>query len=109
MSLKVILLLLASAGVIGIAVGYFLRMIILLGQRGSMEIQIRKMMLDAEEKSKKILSEAEARAKERENQISGELKERERELKATEERFVRKEDLLDKRQTNLDTEQESLA
>ncbi|MDP2648886.1 MAG: ribonuclease Y, partial [bacterium] len=109
MSLKVILLLLAGAGVIGIAVGYFLRMIILLGQRGSMEIQIRKMMLDAEEKSKKILSEAEARAKERENQISGELKERERELKATEERFVRKEDLLDKRQTNLDTEQESLA
>ncbi|MDP2648364.1 MAG: ribonuclease Y [bacterium] len=109
MSLKVILLLLASAGVIGIAVGYFLRMIILLGQRGSMEIQIRKMMLDAEEKSKKILSEAEARAKERENQISGELKERERELKATEERFVRKEDLLDKRQTNLDAEQESLA
>ncbi|MDZ4227141.1 MAG: ribonuclease Y, partial [Patescibacteria group bacterium] len=94
---------------IGIAVGYFLRMIILLGQRGSMEIQIRKMMLDAEEKSKKILSEAEARAKERENQISGELKERERELKATEERFVRKEDLLDKRQTNLDAEQESLA
>lgn len=108
MSLKAILLLLAAAGVIGIAVGYFLRMVILLGKRGSIEIQIRKMMLDAEEHAKKIVGEAEARAKVREGQLSSELKERERELKTIEERLVRKEELLDKRQTNLDTEQESL-
>jgi len=100
---------LAAAGVIGIAVGYFLRMLILQARRGSMEIQIRKMMLDAEEKSKKIIGEAEGRAKERENQLSAELKERERELKSTEERLVRKEELLDKRQTNLDSEQENIA
>ncbi|MBI4087810.1 ribonuclease Y [Candidatus Kaiserbacteria bacterium] len=109
MSLKIIFLLLALAGVIGIAIGYFLRILILLGQRGSMEIQIRKMMLDAEEKAKKLIGEAESRAKERENQFSVELNERARELKATEERLVRKEELLDKRQTNLDTEQDTLA
>ena len=109
MSLKFILFLLASAGVIGIAIGYFLRMLVLLGKRGSIEIQIRKMMLDTEEKAKKLLADAEHTAKQREREISGELKERERELKATEERLVRKEELLDKRQTNLDTEQEQIA
>src|SRR3989344_2901940 len=108
MSLKIILLLLAGAAAGGIAVGYFLRMLILLGQRGSMELRIRKMMLDAEEQAKKITEEAEQRAQTREKEIAGELKERERELKTTEERLVRREELLDKRQTNLDTEAESI-
>ena len=64
MSLKIILLLLALSGVAGIAIGYFLRLIISLGKRGSMELEIRKMKLDAEERAKKITGEAEARAKE---------------------------------------------
>jgi ribonuclease Y len=109
MSIKIILVLLALAGLSGIAIGYFLRMLILLGKRGSMELQIRKMMLDAEERAKKITEGAEGRAKEKEAQISDDLKERGHELKATEERLVRKEEMLDKRQLNLDSEQESLA
>ena len=108
MSIKIILSLIALSGVAGIAIGYFLRMLILLGKRGSMELQIRKMMLDAEERAKKITEQAEVQAKEKETQISGELKERSNELKATEERLVRKEELLDKRQANVDSEQENL-
>jgi ribonuclease Y len=109
MSLKIILLLLALAGIAGIAIGYFLRLIISLGKRGSMELEIRKMMLDAEERSKKIVEEAEVRAKNKEEHATDELKGRERDLKQVEERLIRKEELLDKRQTNLDLEQESLA
>ncbi|QQG38086.1 MAG: ribonuclease Y [Candidatus Kaiserbacteria bacterium] len=108
MSLKIALALIAVAGGVGIGVGYFLRLIISLGKRGSMELEIRKMRLDAEEKSKQILEGAEARAKEKEVEIAGEHKERERELKTTEERLVRKEEMLDKRQINLDSEQESI-
>jgi ribonuclease Y len=108
MSVQTILLLLALAGVAGIGIGYFLRLIISLGKRGSMELQIRKMMLDAEERAKKVVEEAEARAKQKEGQMSTELKERANELKQTEERLVRKEDLLDKRQSMLDTEAETL-
>src|SRR5258708_219381 len=108
MSLKLIFLLLALSGAAGIAIGYFLRMLILLGKRGSMELQIRKMMLDAEERAKKITEEAESKAKEKESHIAGELKERSTELKATEERLVRKEEMLDKRQANVDAEQETL-
>ena len=108
MSIQITLALIALAGAIGIGIGYFLRLIISLGKRGSMELQIRKMMLDAEVKAKNIIESAEVRAKEKEGQQTGEFKERERDLKATEERLVRKEELLDKRQTNLEGEQESL-
>lgn len=109
MSLKMILLLLALVGVAGIAVGYFLRLIISLGKRGSMELQIRKMMLDAEVKAKSIVEDAEAQGKEKVEQLTSEFKSRAGELKQVEERLIRKEELLDKRQTNLDLEQESLA
>lgn len=108
MSLKIILLLLALSGVAGIAIGYFLRLIISLGKRGSMELEIRKMKLDAEERAKKITEGAEARAKETEGRVTDELKVRAADLKQVEERLVRKEELLDKRQTNLDLEQENL-
>lgn len=108
MSLKIILLLLAFAGIAGIAIGYFLRLIISLGKKGSMELEIRQMMLDAEERSKKIVADAEKRGQEKAEQMTADYKERERDLKNTEERLVRKEELLDKRQTNLDTEQDAL-
>src|SRR3989344_9278007 len=109
MTLKIALLLVALAGAVGIGLGYYLRFIISLGKRGSMELLVRKMTLDAEEKAKKITEEAEKRAEEKTIQYTSEFKEKERELKQTEERLVRKEALLDKRQTNQDAEQESLA
>ena len=104
MSIQVILLLLALAGAAGIGLGYFLRLIISLGKRGSMELMIRKMMLDAEVRAKGIIEEAEKRAKEKDAQTTHELKERASELKQVEERLVRKEELLDKRQSMLDAE-----
>src|SRR3989338_2646317 len=109
MSIQITLVLIALSGAAGIGIGWFLRLIISLGKRGSMELQIRKMLLDAEVKAKGIVEEAEKRAKEKEGQLTGEFKERERDLKATEERLVRKEELLDTRQTNLEGEQEALA
>lgn len=109
MSIKLILLFVGLSGALGIAVGYYLRFLISLGQRGSAELQIRKMMLDAEEKAKKIKEDAEKTAQDKEDKLTNEYKEKERELKTTEERLISKEDLLDKRQTKLDAEQESLA
>ncbi|MBM3261147.1 ribonuclease Y [Candidatus Kaiserbacteria bacterium] len=108
MSLKILFLLLGFTGVVSIAIGYYLRLIISLGKKGSMELEIKKMMLDAEEKAKTITDAAEKRAEEKAQEILGEYKERERDLKATEERLISKEDLLDKRQTKLDSEQETL-
>jgi len=108
-SLKLALALLGLAGVIGIAIGYYLRVLISMGKRGSMELEIRQKMLETEERAKKIIEEAEIRGRERAETIAREQNERTRELKTTEERLVRKEELLDKRQTNLDSEQETIA
>ncbi|MEK7107025.1 MAG: Rnase Y domain-containing protein, partial [Patescibacteria group bacterium] len=109
MTLTIAFLLIALAGAVGIGLGYYLRFIISLGKRGSMEIIVRQMTLDAEVKAKRIIEEAEKKSSEKAVQQTNEFKERERELKQTEERLVRKEELLDKRQSNNDAEQESLA
>lgn len=109
MSLQLILLFLGLSGVLGIAIGYYLRFLISLGQRGSAELQIRKMMLDAEERAKKIVQDAENAAREKEERLTNEFKEKERELKVTEDRLISKEELLDKRQTKLDSDQEMIA
>jgi len=108
LSIKLFLALLAVAGVLGVAIGYYLRLIISLGKKGSMELEIKQMMLEAQMNAQKITEESEKRAEEKAREISTELKERERELKVVEDRLVRKEELLDKRQTNLEAEQESL-
>jgi ribonuclease Y len=108
MSLKFILALLALSGVFGIAFGYFLRWIISLGKRGSMELEIKQMKLDAQETAKRIIEEAEREAKEKSETLTNEFKEKERELKTTEERLVRKEEMVDQRQQNVDSENEAL-
>jgi ribonuclease Y len=108
MSLKLILVLLALSGAAGIAFGYFLRWIISLGKRGSMELEIKQMKLDAQETAKRIIEEAEKEAKEKTETLTNEFKEKERELKSTEDRLVRKEEMVDQRQQNIDAENESL-
>jgi ribonucrease Y len=108
MSLFNILILLGLAAAAGIGIGYYLRLIISLGKRGSMELQIRTMMLDAEEKAKSIIEGAEHEASRKKEQFSHEFAEKSRDLKTTEDRLVAKEEMLDKRQLKLDTEQESI-
>ena len=108
MSLKVILVLLIIAGLIGIAVGYFLRWIHSLGRRGSMELEIKQMMLEAREDAKRITQEADSKAEETLNALKAELKEKTTQLNKTEDRLVKKEELLDKRQTDIDADVENI-
>lgn len=108
MSLKIILMLLAITGLVGIAFGYYLRLIIGLARKGSMELEIKQMMLQAKEEAKHVVAEGEQKAAEVAEVRGEELREKERDLKKTEERLIRKEEMLDKRQVDLDTEAESL-
>lgn len=108
MSLTFAFLFAIAAGVVGVVLGYFLRFIISMGQKGSMELQIKQMLLDAETRAKKITDEAETKTREKEAQLTDALKERERDLKTVEERLVKKEGLLDERQQNLDADSETL-
>lgn len=106
MSLKVVLVLLIIAGLIGTAFGYFLRWIISLGKRGSMELEIKQMMLEAKEEAKQVVQEAEDKAEKAKNELQSELKEKGGQLKRTEDRLVKKEELLDKRQGDIDADVE---
>lgn len=108
MSLKIVILLASIAGLVGIALGYYLRLIISLGKRGSMELEIKKMEVGAEEEAKKIILEAEHKAAETMKELRLEVKEKEDKLKTTEDRLIKKEDSLEKRQADLDSEVQSI-
>lgn len=108
MSLKLVALFLSIAGVAGVAIGYYLRLIISLGKKGSMELEIKEMLLAAKEEAKKITAEAEARASKTIDEAKQEIKEKEEKNRQTEDRLIKKEDLLDKRQTDIDKEVEMI-
>src|SRR3989344_3917919 len=59
MSLKLVFILLAIAGLSGIAFGYFLRWIVSLGKRGSMELEIKKKAEEIKEIREKMEKKAE--------------------------------------------------
>jgi len=101
-------LLASLVGLVGIAVGYYLRLIISLGKRGSMELEIKQMQFEAEEESKRIILNAEQKAAETIQELRKESKEREDKIKTTEDRLIKKEDLLDRRQSDIDSEVENL-
>ncbi len=108
MSLQTVVLIASLVGLVGIAIGYFLRLIISLGQKGSVELEVRQMMLSAEEKAKKIVIEAETKSVEILKESKRDAKEKEDKFKATEERLIKKDSLLDQRQLDLDKEGENL-
>jgi len=108
MSIKLALFLAAAAGLIGIGFGYFLRFIISLGKRGSMELEIKQMTLSAKEEAQKIIEEADKKSEEVFAKLRTEEKEKEAQFKKTEERLIKKEELLDKRQVDFDVQTEDL-
>lgn len=97
MSLLIVLIIAMAAGLAGIALGWFLRFIISLGKRGSMELEIKEMMISAREAVERIHREAEEEAE----KITKKAEEKE-------ERLINKESYLDKRQIDLDEMAEEL-
>lgn len=108
MSLKLALLLALLAASAGIGFGYLLRLIISLGKKGSMELEIKELEMRSKEEAQKIITEAEERADSILLKAQSELKERENRAKGAEDRLVRKEELLEKRQLDLDQEVEKI-
>ncbi|OHA92522.1 MAG: ribonuclease Y [Candidatus Zambryskibacteria bacterium RIFCSPHIGHO2_01_FULL_46_30] len=106
MSLKLALLLALLAASAGIGFGYLLRLLISLGKKGSLELDIKQMELSSKEEAQRILSEAETQAEGIIQKIQKEAKEREDRVKKTEDRLVKKEEFLDKRTLDLDKEAE---
>ena len=107
MSLKLALLLALLAASAGIGFGYLLRLLISLGKKGSLELDIKQMELSSKEEARRIISEAEARGEEISRKTQGELKDREERIKKMEDRLAKREEFLDGRALDLNKEAEN--
>ncbi|MEK7588491.1 MAG: ribonuclease Y [Patescibacteria group bacterium] len=93
---------------LGVVIGYYLRLFIALGKRRSIEIDIKQMMIGAKEEAQRITDEAKAKSEEKLAKVAEEEKKREQEFKETEKRLIKKDELLDSRQTEIDKEVENI-
>lgn len=109
MSLNIILILLALSGVSGVALGYVLRVLIGLAQRGSIELDIKQKLLQAKEQIAKMLADAEYRSAVIETERLAPIEEREGKIMLREERLASREEFLDNKEAEIRVrEQEAL-
>jgi ribonuclease Y len=108
MPLFTLVLISGTAALGGLVLGYFLRWLITLGQKGSMELTIKQMMLEAKDQAQKITEQAQQEAEQKLEEVKEAEKKQTQELKQREDRLIKKDDLLDKRQADIDRELESL-
>jgi len=101
MSIKLVLILLAFSGLAGMALGYVLRLLISLGQRGSLDIEVKEKMLEAKERARHIIEEAETKAEAMEKEIELPVQEREEKVEKALTRIARREEFLDEREQTL--------
>jgi ribonuclease Y len=94
----------ASSGILGIGLGYVLRWAMTAGKRGSIELEMKQLLLSAKEESQKITDEAEKKAAKTTDALRQKEEEKEREWKKSEERLIKKEEMLEKRQEDIERE-----
>ena len=101
---------LLGAGVLlpGILLRYYLRLIVAIGKARSIEIDIKQMMVRANEEAQRILDEAKRKSEEHVTSLRAEEKKKEQELKETEKRLIKKDEFLDIRQVEINKEVENI-
>ena len=92
----------------GVGIGYYLRLIIALGKRRSIEIDIKQMMVGAKEEAQKIVDEAKKTSEIKLAELREEEKKKELEFKETEKRLIKKDEFLDTRQIEVNKEVEGI-
>ncbi len=108
MSLTTIILVGAAVLLLGAGIGYYLRVIVALGKRRSIEIDIKQMMVAAREEAQKISDEAKKASEEKLATLKEEEKKKEQEFKETEKRLIKKDEFLDARQMEVNKEAEDI-
>jgi len=93
---------------LGVGIGYYLRVIVALGKRKSIEIDIKQMMVSAKEEAQKITDEAKEKVEKRQSELKEEEKRHEQEFKETEKRLIKKDEFLDVRQVEINKEAENI-
>lgn len=89
---------------IGAAIGYLLRWFVALSNRGSVDMEVKQVLLSAKEEAQKIIEDADQKARQQEDELHKEEREHDERFKKTEERLIKKEEFLDRRQIDIDAE-----
>ena len=108
MSLTLVFILLAAAGLVGAVIGFVFRWLLVLARKGSIELEVKQILIDAREDAKKLTGEAETRARDLREQAEAEIKERGEKVTRAEDRIFKREEALDKKQGELDREIEGV-
>src|SRR3989344_7663524 len=98
MSILMIVIVSVVALFVGAGIGYYLRLIIALGKKRSIEIDIKQMTVAAKEEAQKIVDEAKKTSETKLTELREEEKKKENEFKETEKRLIKKDEFLDSRQ-----------
>jgi ribonucrease Y len=92
----------------GSGLGYFIRHLITLGKKGSIDLEIKEAQLKAKEDASEIIIAAEKKAAEIIAEKTAHLKEKEAEAKVAQEKIVKKEEAVEKKQAELEAETATL-
>ena len=96
------------AFILGIALGYFVRLVHALSKKNSIELDIKERTLSAEKKVLEIIEEAEKKAETIENEAKSSRKHQEEKLEQKETRLAKREEMLDERQIDIESQKENL-
>ena len=89
---------------VGAALGYLLHWFIAMSKKGSVEIEVKQVLLSAKEEAQKIIEEADRRAEVYGRELHEEEREQKEKFEKIEERLAKKEEFLDRRQLDIDSE-----
>jgi len=109
MSITLIIILVCGGALsFGVLIGYYLRVIVALGKRRSIEIDIKQMMVAAREEAQRITDEAKKNSEGKLVELKEEEKKKEQEFRERDVRLIKKDEFLDARQVEIDKEVDNI-
>ena len=93
---------------VGSIAGYYVRYIVALSKKKSLELDIKQVHLEAKEEAQTIIEKAEKKAGEILEEVKKKENQKEADFKQNADRLFRREEQIDKRQQNVDTEIEKI-
>jgi len=93
---------------LGMTAGYYLRYLHALSKKSSVELITKEKLIDAEQRALKIIEKAEEKAEAISNETKEDRKQIEEKLNAKESRLEKREELVDARQIDIDSQKESV-
>lgn len=97
-----------GSGIFGLIAGYVIRWALTVGKKGTIEIEVKQLLLSAKEEAQKIIQESEKKGERKAEELRAQEKEKEREWRKTEERLIKKEETLDRKQEDVDKEVDNI-